>query len=144
MKILILGAGGMLGSTLYRLLPEYGHDVYGTLRQSKKTQFIIDYFNNINNLIFNIDVLNTDQLSQVISHLKPKVIINCIGIIKQLDIANNPLYVIPINSLLPFRLAELTERVSARLIHISTDCVYDGKTGNYFDIFIIDFFNQRK
>ncbi|MCW7482113.1 dTDP-4-dehydrorhamnose reductase family protein [Leptospira kanakyensis] len=132
-KILILGAGGMLGSTLFRLLPEYGHNVFGTLRQSKLTQFVSKVFPNSDNLIYNIDVLNSDQLSQAIVQIEPDVIINCIGIIKQLDIANDPLYVIPINSLLPYRLSDLAERFNAKLIHISTDCVFDGKKGNYFE-----------
>lgn len=131
MKILILGAGGMLGSTLFRLLPNFGHEVYGTLRQSKLSQYINSSFANPGNLIFNIDVLNSDQLSLAISQVNPDIIINCIGIIKQLDIANDPLYVIPINSLLPHRLSELAERFKAKLIHISTDCVFDGKKGNY-------------
>jgi dTDP-4-dehydrorhamnose reductase len=133
MKILVLGAGGMLGSTLFRLLPLYGFDVYGTLRQSKKTQTILDSFTNSNNLIYNIDVINGGQLSQIISSLKPNVVINCIGVIKQLDNSNDPLYVLPINSLLPHRLAELTEIISARLIHISTDCVFSGEKGNYLE-----------
>lgn len=133
-KILILGAGGMLGSTLFRLLPNFGHEVYGTLRQSKLSQYINSSFSKPENLIFNIDVLNSDQLSLAISQVNPDIIINCIGIIKQLDIANDPLYVIPINSLLPHRLSELAERFKARLIHISTDCVFDGKTGNYSEL----------
>lgn len=130
-NILILGAGGMLGSALYRLLADYGHEVFGTLRQSKLTDFISKSFQNSKNLIYNIDVLNSDHLSQVITQIRPSVIINCIGIIKQLSISNDPLYVLPINSLLPHRLVELSARVGARLIHISTDCVFDGKSGNY-------------
>ncbi len=133
-KILVLGANGMLGSTLFRLLPNYGYSVYGTVRQSKKTQFLSEsFFPNVDNLILNVDVLNTDQLNQVISQVKPDLVINCIGVIKQLDVANDPLYVIPINSLLPHRLSDLCERVNARLIHISTDCVFDGKNGNYLE-----------
>ncbi|WCL51250.1 dTDP-4-dehydrorhamnose reductase family protein [Leptospira sp. GIMC2001] len=134
MKILILGAGGMLGSTLFRLLPDLETEVYGTLRQSKPTDSIKKSFQNLNNLIYNIDVLNSDQLYQIISQIKPNIIINCIGIIKQLDISNDPLYVIPINSILPHRLAEITSRIKARLIHISTDCVFDGNKGNYTEL----------
>jgi len=134
LKILILGASGMLGSTLFRLLPEFGHEVFGTLRQGKLTQFISKAFPNPNNLLFNIDVLNSGQLSQAISHINPNIIINCIGIIKQLDVANDPLYLIPVNSLLPHRLSELAERFKAKLIHISTDCVFDGKKGNYSEL----------
>lgn len=121
----------MLGSTLFRLLPLYGHEVFGTLRQSKQTDFISKNFDKSENLIYNIDVLSPDHLNQVISYIQPSVIVNCIGIIKQLSISNDPLYVLPINSLLPHRLAEMASRINARLIHISTDCVFDGLTGNY-------------
>lgn len=133
MKILILGAGGMLGSTLFRLLPEYGHEVYGTVRQSENTPIPFETFSKSDNLIFNIDVLNTDHLSNAITVLKPEIIINCIGIIKQLEISNDPLYVIPINSLLPYRLSDIADSIGSRLIHISTDCVFDGKKGNYLE-----------
>lgn len=132
-KVLILGATGMLGSTLFRLLPNYGYETFGTLRQSKLTDSISNSFENTQNLIYNIDVLNTDHLNQVITQINPEVIINCIGIIKQLDISNDPVYVLPINSILPHRLAELSNRIEARLIHISTDCVFDGRIGNYIE-----------
>jgi len=124
----------MFGSTLFRLLPEYGNnDVYGTLRQSKEDATLAGAFTKSENLICNIDVMNIDQLSQTILQLNPNVIINCVGIIKQLDISDDPLYMIPINSLLPFRISKLAERVGARLIHISTDCVFDGKKGSYLE-----------
>lgn len=132
-KILILGASGMLGSALFRILPEMGHEVYGSLRQSKQTDFLKKTFTNSQNLIYNIDVLNADQLNSLITQIQPDLIINCIGIIKQLDISNDPIYVLPINSILPYRLTELATRVGARLIHISTDCVFDGKKGNYLE-----------
>lgn len=124
----------MLGSSLFRILPEMGHEVYGSLRQSKQTDFLKKTFPNSQNLIYNIDVLNSDQLNSLITQIQPDLIINCIGIIKQLDISNDPIYVLPINSILPYRLTELATRVGARLIHISTDCVFDGKKGNYLEI----------
>lgn len=124
----------MLGSALFRILPEMGHEVYGSLRQSKQTDFLKKTFTNSQNLIYNIDVLNSDQLNSLITQIQPDLIINCIGIIKQLDISNDPIYVLPINSILPYRLTELATRVGARLIHISTDCVFDGKKGNYLEI----------
>lgn len=133
MKILILGAGGMLGSAIFRILPEYGHEVYGTLRHIKQSDFILKSFRNSQNLIYNLDVLNKDSLNQVITQIKPHVIINCIGIIKQLNISDDPLYVLPINSLFPHKLSQLCLKFNARLIHISSDCVFDGKSGNYLE-----------
>ena len=57
--------------------------------------------------------------------------INCIGIVKQLADANDPLYALPFNSLLPHRLANLCGVAGARLVHMSTDCVYSGSKGMY-------------
>jgi dTDP-4-dehydrorhamnose reductase len=66
------------------------------------------------------------------------VVINCVGIIKQLNEAKNPLLSLTINSILPHRLAELCSIAGARLVHISTDCVFSGKTGNYTEDDISD------
>ena len=57
--------------------------------------------------------------------------INCVGLIKQLAVANDPLSALPINAMLPHRLARLCELLGARLIHVSTDCVFSGRAGMY-------------
>ena len=57
--------------------------------------------------------------------------INCVGLIKQLADAEDPLQAIPINSLLPHRLSKLCELIGARLVHMSTDCVFAGDKGGY-------------
>ena len=69
---------------------------------------------------------------KVFMHTFPDVVINCVGLIKQLSDFSDPLKAIPINSMLPHRLARLCEG-RARFIHISTDCVYDGRKGNYVE-----------
>lgn len=61
------------------------------------------------------------------------VVINCIGLIKQHDVAKQHVEAIEINALLPHKIAQLCDRVGARLIHFSTDCVFDGKAGNYLE-----------
>jgi dTDP-4-dehydrorhamnose reductase len=63
--------------------------------------------------------------------VKPHVVINCIGLIKQLAEADDPLSAIPINALLPHRLARLCDVAGARLVHMSTDCVFAGTKGMY-------------
>jgi dTDP-4-dehydrorhamnose reductase len=65
------------------------------------------------------------------AQVKPDVVINCIGLVKQLAVANDPLYALPINALLPHRLARLSDMIGAKLIHISTDCVFSGTRGAY-------------
>lgn len=129
MKILILGATGMLGNAVYSVLSATEHQVYATLRNAT----MASHFNASlrNNLISDVDVLNSERLADVLTQVKPDVVINCIGLIKQLDNANDPLVVLPINALFPHQLAISCAKVGARLIHISTDCVFNGRKGLY-------------
>jgi dTDP-4-dehydrorhamnose reductase len=129
MKILVMGISGMLGSMLFRILSEStDYDVYGSLRRQNVT------FDQNNEKIFKgIDVLDNNLVEGLIKKLKPDVLINCIGIIKQVDYSNDPLSVIPINSLLPHFLYKICDSLNIRLIHISTDCVFSGNRGNYVE-----------
>jgi len=70
-------------------------------------------------------------LARVFAEVKPQTVVNCIGLIKQLADANDPLQALPVNAMLPHRLARLCELGGARLVHISTDCVFAGTRGNY-------------
>lgn len=131
MKILILGVTGMLGNSMFRFLSQDSKfDVCATARNN----FARSYFSKdlSDKLITNVDVENHDSLVEVfINKTKPEIVINCIGLVKQLADANDPLKALPINSLLPHRLANLCKLANSRLIHISTDCVFSGKKGNY-------------
>ncbi len=82
--------------------------------------------------IYPIDVSDLQALDQVINEFKPKVIINCIGILNK-DAEDNPDKAILLNSYLPHCLAKKANAIGARLIHISTDCVFSGSKGNYLD-----------
>lgn len=129
-KILILGVSGMLGNSLYRLFSGYPDvHVFGTLRNDSSKKFFNENLHK--NLIGNIDVENSDQLIRSIDEVKPDVVINCIGLVKQLSASNNPLLSIPINSLLPHRIAKICSISDARFIHLSTDCVFSGSQGFY-------------
>ncbi|MCP4613434.1 MAG: SDR family oxidoreductase [Planctomycetes bacterium] len=137
-RVLVLGAGGMLGHKLCQCLSE--HEIIGTVR--KDTGFYDKYhqiFNNVN-LIGGVDVLDNEKLEQTIRKVAPDVIINCIGIVKQLKEANNAFLSIAINSLLPHKLAILCADIGTRLITISTDCVFDGTRSGYREN---DFSNAR-
>lgn len=130
MKILVLGASGMLGNAMIRLLSEKADwQVYGTVRSEGSKRFFQDGI--AEKLLSGIDVENNDSLMQAYIQTRPDVVINCIGLIKQLVDADDPLQAIPINSLLPHRLARLCELSGARLIHMSTDCVFSGIKGGY-------------
>ncbi len=130
MKILVLGASGMLGNAMVRVLNEQPDwQVYGTIRSDRSKRF----FNAdiTERLLSGVDVESHDSLLQVFNQIRPNIVINCIGLIKQLAEADDPLQVIPINALLPHRLARLCELIDARLVHMSTDCIFAGDKGGY-------------
>jgi dTDP-4-dehydrorhamnose reductase len=130
MKVIILGATGMLGNAVFRLLSAQASlDVWGTIRSPSAAR-VFDPLQQAK-LIAHMDVLDQDCLIDLFRKHKPDVVINCVGLIKQFDSANDPLSVLPINSLLPHRLARMCEAVGARLIQISTDCVFSGSKGAY-------------
>jgi dTDP-4-dehydrorhamnose reductase len=82
-------------------------------------------------LISAVDLLQQQGIEKMILDLAPDVIINCVGIIKHLAEAKDPILSIKINSLLPHQLANICKAAESRLIHISTDCVFSGKRGPY-------------
>jgi len=77
------------------------------------------------------DIKNIKEFSSVLKKISPNVVINCIGAIKQKNNFNNSSEIIHINSLLPHLLEDACNKVGARMIHFSTDCVFSGKVGNY-------------
>lgn len=132
MRILVLGASGMLGNAMIRVLSEKTDwQVYGTIRSENSKQFFPTDI--AERLLSGVNVEQHDSLIQVFLQTRPDVVVNCVGLIKQLADAEDPLQAIPINALLPHRLARLCELSGARLIHISTDCVFAGDKGNYHE-----------
>ena len=132
MRVLVLGASGMLGSAVMRVLSEKKDwEIFGTVRSGSVTRHFSPQI--AEGLLPGCDVENHDALVSVFNKVKPAVVINCIGLVKQLADADNPLLALPINSLLPHRLAGLCELSGARLIHISTDCVFNGDRGAYVE-----------
>lgn len=129
-KILILGASGMLGNAALRLFAgDENFDAFGTVRSPHSVTLFPRELRA--RLIHSLDVENLDGLLRVFDQLKPEVVINCIGLVKQLSEADDPLAAIPINSILPHRLARVCAVAGARLVHMSTDCVFSGSKGMY-------------
>lgn len=131
MKILILGVTGMLGHILFeQLMKDERLEVYATARSA-------DYLYNWvpeparEKLILDVDANNYETIVKVMETVRPQMVINCIGIIKHLPVANDPILGISINSLLPHKISLLCKSLRSRMIHISTDCIFDGKRGNY-------------
>lgn len=132
MRVLVLGVTGMLGSAVFRLLSSTpGIEVSGTARSSGKLHAFPEKTRAT--VLVGADILFDDGLADVVATTRPDVIINCIGLIKQLAEADDPLQALPINSLLPHRLARLAAPSNTRIIHISTDCVFSGSKGGYIE-----------
>lgn len=130
-SVLILGASGMLGHTLFaRLLHSERYHVRATAR---KADPLAHFFSSemVKNITWGVDADNFDAIVKVMGDFKPDCVINCIGIIKQLAASAEHIPALTVNSLFPHRLAMLCKAVDARLIHISSDCVFDGLQGNY-------------
>lgn len=137
MKVLVLGISGMLGHAMFRVLSENGGlDVWGSARSPGVRNFFGDA--QAAKVLAGVDVENADALAEVFSKLRPDVVINCIGLVKQFAEAGDPLLALPINAMLPHRLARLCSLLGARLIHVSTDCVFNGKRGGYTEADVSD------
>lgn len=129
MRILILGGDGMLGHQLLKSLAQR-HEVKVTLRQDLDAYSSYKLFNH-DNAYVGIDVRSLERLTEVMADFSPEVVINAVGIVKQRPTAKESIPSLEINSLLPHRLSVLCKAVGARLIHLSTDCIFSGKKGNY-------------
>ncbi|MCY7377322.1 MAG: SDR family oxidoreductase [Pyrinomonadaceae bacterium] len=129
MKILVIGGGGMLG---HKLVQKWRgrYDVWTTIRGSFQEYERYGIFEK-EKTFENIEVENFSAVESVTAEVRPQVIVNAVGIIKQLPTAKNVIKTLQINAIFPHQLAELAEKYEARLITVGTDCVFDGKKGNY-------------
>lgn len=131
MKVIVIGATGMLGYSIFSNLSDANDlDVYGTVRSVDGLE---KYFPSVDKLLFNVDIKEFKTLENALVQVKPDVVINCIGLIKQHDVSKQHVEAVEVNALLPHKIAQLCNSIDARLIHFSTDCVFDGKAGNYVE-----------
>ncbi len=119
MKVLILGGTGMAGHTITIYFNEAGHDVTAFSRSK------VSYCNNING-----DISDFENLKKIINEGQYDAIINAIGILNQ-DAEDHKSNAVLLNSYLPHFLSDMTKEMKTRVIHMSTDCVFSGKTGGY-------------
>jgi len=131
MRILIFGGAGMLGHRLWMNLNQV-HETWVTVREDVSQvpeipEFPREY------ILPNIDVLKDEPVRYAINSVHPDLVINCVGLVKQLPLVKDPLSSIALNSLLPHRLALISREVGIRMIHFSTDCVFSGKKGGYVE-----------
>jgi len=130
MKILILGGSGMLGHRLWLNLSKF-HETWVTVKNDYTElpdipEFPRHYIRPM------VDALNFDQIIRALASIQPDLVINCIGLIKQIGhLARDPLFSLSLNSMLPHRISLICRTAKIRMIHISTDCVFSGNKGNY-------------
>lgn len=137
MKILVIGASGMIGSTVLRVLSEKNDwQVFGSVRDGRVKTFFAPEI--AAQLVAGVDVEHSDALAKLLDQIRPDVVVNCAGLTKHKPEAEDPLIALPINSLMPHRLAGLCKLAGIRLIHVSTDCVFSGEKGRYTETDIPD------
>ncbi len=129
-RVLILGATGMLGHTLLRVLAASpGVDATGTVRGEAATRLLPAALRP--RVHSGVHAEDGAALAALLRDVRPDVVVNCIGVVKQLAGAEDPAVAMPINAEFPHRLAAMCLAHEARLVHISTDCVFAGTRGRY-------------
>ena len=129
MRILILGGDGMLGHQLFQALGSR-HEVRVTLRKTLAHYSALNLFHDAS-AYDEVDVRNLERVCQVMMDFRPDAVVNATGIVKQRNEASQRIPSIEINALVPHKLSALCQEVGARLVNMSTDCVFSGRRGNY-------------
>jgi dTDP-4-dehydrorhamnose reductase len=131
MRALVLGGAGMLGHRLWREL-EQRMETFVALRRPHADYARLSWFDE-QRVVDRVDVTTDAGLERVFSIARPDVVLNAVGIVKQRQEARDPVGTIAVNALLPHRLATRCAITEARLIHVSTDCVFSGNRGEYIE-----------
>jgi len=130
-RILVLGASGMLGNTVLRWFDRHAEgELVGSVRDLGAVRGLQSHLRRAR-FVAGLDVHDAGKLKELLRQIRPDVVVNCVGVVKQLMGAEDPVQAIPINALFPHRLARLCQNLGARLVHISTDCVFSGRRGGY-------------
>src|SRR3989338_5762307 len=129
-RVLILGGAGTLGHKLWQVLPSRFPDTFVSIRKNREFYAKTGLFTGPK-VIDGLDLRDFTRLNAVLGEIKPSVIVNCAGVTLRSKEALDKNSAISINALLPHRLADWCAHSGARLIHFSTVCVFDGKTGGY-------------
>jgi dTDP-4-dehydrorhamnose reductase len=125
MRVLILGAGGMLGHKVWQIFRDR-FDCRAAMRMRLPLPLFDD-----DRVIDGFDAGDFDGVTQLIASAQPEIVVNCIGVVKQLAAAHDPIASITLNALFPHVVARACAEVGARMVQISTDCVFLGSRGNY-------------
>ena len=132
MKVCVLGAGGLLGHMLIRVLSE-SNDVFGTTREEASDSSPLAKFLPQEKWISQIDITNSDSVKKIFDADQFDVAINCVGLIKQRDSLVSDIEMMVINGEFPHHLAQIANNHDTQVIQISTDCVFSGIKGSYLE-----------
>jgi len=132
MKVCVFGAGGLLGHMLIRVLSE-SNGVFGITRENPKISSPLANFLSQEKWIGGVDASIPHSIKKIFETDQFDVAINCIGLIKQRDSIVSDSEMMVINGEFPHRLAQFANSHGTRVIHISTDCVFSGTKGSYFE-----------
>jgi len=137
MRVLVIGATGMFGHAAFgTFAADARFETWGTLRSDGgKPQFAEALRPR---LVSGVDATDFGSIIRAFAEVRPQFVVNAVGIVKQLSTADDPLVALPLNALFPHRLAQLCAAAGARLVHISTDCVFAGTRGGYTEADITD------
>jgi dTDP-4-dehydrorhamnose reductase len=132
MRVLIIGGNGMLGHQLCRVLSRR-MDVWATVKE-EPTAYAAYSFLPGDHLAGQINIQDLTSLRRVLNDVRPQVVINAAGIVKQRDEAKQAVPSIQVNALFPHQLADLCGEYGIRVVQVSTDCVFSGQKGNYSEV----------
>ena len=136
MRALVLGAGGMLGHRLWREL--HGRiESFAAVRRPYPAYAALGWFDE-RRVIDRVDAARDEDLERAFRIARPDVVINAVGLVKQRRDAGDPVRAITVNALLPHQLAARARHAGARLVHLSTDCVFSGQRGHYTEADVPD------
>jgi dTDP-4-dehydrorhamnose reductase len=131
MRILVLGVDGMLGHQLAASM-RVRHEVAGTVRLPLLSYR--EYSRSLPERVFDeVDAKDFASVARTMADFEPDAVVNAIGIVKQRDAAKDAIESIEVNSLFPHKLAMACAEAGIRMIHMSTDCLFSGRTGSYGD-----------
>lgn len=145
MRILLCGASGMIGHALWRVFSGSHSDLLGTLHGPVTPFARYGMFDH--RVIENFEASDFDAVTRTLDETRPAVILNCIGITKRKQEANELERMYQVNARFPHHLALWAARHGARVIHFSTDCVFDGADGHYSERSVVtapDLYGQTK
>jgi dTDP-4-dehydrorhamnose reductase len=129
MRVLILGGAGMLGHKMWQALSARYAETYVTLRKPREVYARYGLFDS-DRVRDRIDAGDFTAVERCLNEIGPDVIVNCVGMTYRHPSARSQLASIALNALFPHQLAQWAE-AKARVIHFSTDCVFDGRVGGY-------------